>query len=55
MRTIAYGYTLTDGKAVAEPTQAKQIQDLFEAFLTEKGLMAAIRKTGFLKWSGFSS
>lgn len=47
MRTIAYGYTLTDGKAVVEPTQAKHIQDLFEAFLSEKGLMAAIRKTGF--------
>lgn len=47
MRTIAYGYTLENGQAVIDPTQAKHIRDLFEAYLSEEGLMAAIRKASF--------
>ncbi len=52
---IYYGYTVVDGKAKVDETQAAQVRTLYDNYLAGDSLYKAAAKAGICTWHGQAS
>ncbi|MEA4973667.1 MAG: recombinase [Candidatus Metalachnospira sp.] len=52
MVNTPYGYRIENGRAVIDESQAKQVRDLFEGYISGLALTAAAEKTGLKLYHG---